>query len=250
MVSVYNVYGAIIFGISQIVMSISNGSAAGLGNLIALNDKDKLNKTVNQFEFIQAGLTTVLYSVTAIMLIPFIRIYTVDMIDADYIQPIFGYILILAEAIYCLRCIYSTVSTSANKFKETQLGAILECVTNLVVSLVCVTVLKLGLVGVAIGTVAGSLVRYIFEIVFLSQNVIHRHYGKAIKMLFVSIAISVVSIFFCNLILDYSAIDTFVNWTLYAILTTIIVGAVSLAIYCFFYKEIIKSLVTRLKGKG
>ncbi len=249
MVSVYNVYGAIIFGIEKIITSISTGAAAGLGNLIELNDKEQINKTVNQFELIQGGLATVLYTITALLLIPFIRIYTSDMTDINYIQPTFGYVLIVAEVIYCFRCIYSTVSTNANKFRETQLGAILECVVNLVVSLVLVIVFKRGLLGVAIGTVVGMLVRCDFEVIFLSKNVIHRPIGKAVKMFLVSLSVSVISIAFCSFIINYTSIDTLAMWILYAIITALIVGIMALMLYSIFYKEIIKLLIRRLRGR-
>ncbi|MBQ3016475.1 MAG: sugar isomerase [Clostridia bacterium] len=246
LVSVYNVYGAIIFGIEKIITSISTGAAAGLGNLIESNDKEHINKTVNQFELIQGGLATVLYTITALLLIPFVRIYTVDMTDTNYIQPIFGYVLIIAEAIYCFRCIYSTISTNANKFKETQLGAILECITNLTASLVLVIIFKLGILGVAIGTVIGMLTRYIFEVLFLSKNVIYRPVSKASKMLLVSSIIALTSIVICKAIFNYNAINTFMMWVLYAIITSIIVGAIALIIYSILYKDIIKALVKRV----
>ena len=84
-VSVYNVYGAIIFGVEKIITSISTGIAAGLGNLIESKKADQINATVNQFELVQGGIATVLYTVTGLMLIPFIRLYTINMTDMDYI---------------------------------------------------------------------------------------------------------------------------------------------------------------------
>ena len=249
MVSVYNVYGAIIFGIEKIITSISSGAAAGIGNLIESSNKEQINKTINQFELLQGGLATALYTITALLLIPFLRLYTADMTDMNYIQPLFGYILIVAEVIYCFRCIYSTVSTNANKFKETQLGAILECVVNIGVSLILVIVFELGLPGIAIGTVAGMLTRYIFEVRFLSKNVLHRSSLKATKMFFVSSAVMVISISFCNLILDYNSIDTFGKWILYAIITTFIIGLFAFVLYYVFYRKTINALIMRLRGR-
>lgn len=247
MVSVYNVYGAIILGIEKIITSVSTGAAAGLGNLLETNNKEQINNTVNQFELIQGGLATVLYTATALLLIPFMKIYTANMTDMNYIQPIFGYVLIFAEAIFCFRCIYSSVSTNANKFKETQHCAILECVLNLVVSLILVIVFKMGIVGVAIGTVIGMFARYISEVVFISKNVIFRPIRKAVKMFVVSLAIVLVSVAICNLILNYNSIYTMTMWVLYSVITVLIVGAVSLIFYSIFYRDIIKSLFKRLK---
>lgn len=250
MVSVYNIYGAIILGIEKIITSISTGAAAGLGNLIELKDEKQINKTVNQFELIQGGLATVLYTITALLLIPFIRIYTADMTDMNYIQPTFGYVLIIAEAIYCFRCIYSTVSTNANKYKETQPGAIFECIINLVISLILVLVARMGILGVAIGTVIGMLTRYIFEVLFLSKNVLLRPVSKAVKMLCASILVASVSIVVCNLLLDYSRIENLQMWFIFAIITSAVVAVTALSVYFIFYKKTIKSLISRLMKRG
>lgn len=250
MVSVYNVYGAIIFGVEKIITSISSGTAAGLGNLLTTGDEPRIRKTVDIYELVQAGLTTVLYSVTALMLIPFIRLYTADMTDMNYIQPTFGYILIVAEAIYCFRCIYSTISTTANKFKETQLGAILECVINLCLSLFLVVVVKMGIIGVAIGTVFGMLSRYICDVWFLTKNVLNRPSLKAFKMMAVSALTAAVSIGVCRLLFDYAGVQTFSEWIVYAIVTGFAVGVIAAVLYTIFYKDTVTALCNRLLRKG
>ena len=250
MVSVYNVYSAVILGIEKVITSVSTGISAGLGNLLASDDKERIRKTVDMFEFFQGALTTVCFTITALMLIPFIRLYTVTMTDIDYIHPSFGYLLIIAEAIYCFRCIYSTVSTNANKYKETQLGAILECATNLAVSLILVSVAGMGLLGVAIGTVVGMFTRYIFDVVFLSKNVIFRSVLKAVKMSITSICVAGASLALCNLVLDYSCVNTVQSWLVYAVITSIMVAVIASVVYLIFYFDVIKSLIKKLLRRG
>lgn len=245
MVSIYNVYGAIIFGMERIITSISTGTAAGLGNLLTTNDKERIDQTVNMFELVQGGVATVFYTITALLLIPFVRIYSADMTDMDYIQPLFGYVFIFAEAIYCFRCIYSTISTNANKFKETQLGAILECATNLVISLLLVIVARLGILGVAIGTAVSMFVRYVFEILFLSKNVICRPIINPLKMLFLSMLISSASILICNSVLDYSYIDSASKWVLLAIPTVLITVIVAIIGYTCCYRKLLRRFFSR-----
>lgn len=245
MVSVYYVYSAIILGVEKIITTISNAVAAGFGNLLASSDDEHIGKTVDIFEVIQGGLTTVIYTITALLLIPFIRLYTVNMNDMNYNQPIFGYVFILAEVVYCFRCIYSTISTNANKFKETQLGAILECVLNMGVSLLLVLVADMGILGIVIGTVIGMLARYIFEIIFLSKNVLYRTIAKPVKMLAVSAIVSAVALVLCNMIFDYSSISSMGLWIVYAALTSIVVSAVAGIVYTIFYKDVVKAIVHR-----
>ena len=254
MVSVYGVHSAIIMGIEGVVASISSGADAGMGAILATGDEKRINKAVDVFEFTQCSVATVLFSITALMIVPFVRLYTADVTDVNYIYPAFAYTFIAAETIYCFRCAYSTVSTSANKFKETQLGAILEAVVNLALSLILVLTTDMGLLGVAIGTLAGMFTRYAAEVIFLSKNVINRPILKAVKMLGANVLVAGVSIGGCMLLLDYDSIDSVGSWIVYALISSAAVGLVALLVYLAFYHSIIipgfKRAFDKLRRKG
>lgn len=249
MVSVYNVYGAIIFGMERLITSVSAGTAAGIGNVLVSGDKKTIDRTVDLFEFVQSAATTVLFTITALMIMPFIKLYTANMTDVNYIHPEFGYVLVCAEAIYCFRCIYSTISTNANKFKETQLGAILECVVNLVLSLILTLACGMGLLGIAIGTLAGMFVRYLAEVLFLSKNVINRSVLKAFKSLLVNACIAAVSILICHFALNYDTINSLSNWIIFAIISSFVVIAVAIPVYLIFKNSEMKTICSRIFPK-
>lgn len=249
MVSVYNVYGAIIFGMERLITSVSAGTAAGIGNVLVSGDKKTIDRTVDLFEFVQSAATTVLFTITALMIMPFIKLYTANMTDVNYIHPEFGYVLVCAEAIYCFRCIYSTISTNANKFKETQLGAILECVVNLVLSLILTLACGMGLLGIAIGTLAGMFVRYLAEVLFLSKNVINRSVLKAFKSLLVNACIAAVSILICHFALNYDTINSLSNWIIFAIISSFVVIAVAIPVYSIFKNSEMKTICSRIFPK-
>lgn len=248
-VSVYSVYAAVIIGIEKIITSISTGSAAGIGKMIALGNQENIDKAMNIFEFVQGGAIAILYTITAVMLIPFMRLYTVSMTDINYIVPEFGYVLLIAEAVYCFRCIYSTVSSCANKFKETQIGAVLECSINLILSLFFVLIMKIDLLGVALGTVAGMLTRYIFEIVFLAKHVLRRNILKPLKSLSVNIIIAAFSIFICFMLINYDNIITVWDWILKACITAIITILIAIIGYMAFYYKVAKEIILKVKKK-
>lgn len=249
MVSVYNVYGAIIFGMERLITSVSAGTAAGIGNVLVSGDKKTIDRTVDLFEFVQSAATTVLFTITALMIMPFIKLYTANMTDVNYIHPEFGYVLVCAEAIYCFRCIYSTISTNANKFKETQLGAILECVVNLVLSLILTLACGMGLLGIAIGTLAGMFVRYLAEVLFLSKNVINRSVLKAFKSLLVNACIAAVSILICHFALNYDTINSLSNWIIFAIISSFVVVLVAIPVYLIFNNSEMKTICSRIFPK-
>ena len=247
-VSIYGVYLAIVTGIGKLVTSISGSLHAGIGNVLASGDKKTIDKTVDSFELIQTVITTILFSITAIMLLPFVRLYTSEMSDANYIQPAFGYILIAAEAVYCIRCIYNTITINGNKFKETQVGAILEGVTNLSTSLLLIILLPTEsgkLIGIAIGTFIGMTVRLIFEIGYLKKGLIFRPISKALKTILVCIAASALSLITCKVIINYSC-STIIEWIFKGIITSIIVSIETIGMSYVFLHKLTNSVFQRI----
>ena len=97
-------------------------------------------------------MTTVLFTVTGVMIVPFVKLYSQGVMDTNYVRPVFAYVLVLAELFYCIRSIYSTIILNAGHYKQTQHNAVMEAVTNIVVSLLFLN--KMGITGVAVGTLA------------------------------------------------------------------------------------------------
>lgn len=228
-VSIYSVYYAVVSGIRTMIAAVSNGSAAGIGNLIAIGDNNNLKRVFNTFECVQAYITTVLYTVTAILIIPFMRIYTKGIVDVNYIVPIFGFILILSESVYCIQSIYSTITLNAGHYKETQYGAVAEAIVNIVVSVILVN--KYGIIGVAIGTLLAMLVRNVSDVIHLKNAILCRPFYLYIKIIITCGISSLLSFKVLNMFLDVSQITSWSSWIMNAVIvmpvTVIITGGCS-----------------------
>lgn len=232
-VSVYAVYQSIVIGIRTVIMSVSNGTAASIGNLLVTENKKKTNFVIDRLEFVQGGITTILFTITAILIIPFVNLFTAGMDDANYIRPLFAYILIMSEAMYCIRVIYSTVSMNANRYKETQSGALLECITNIIISIVLVQFV--GLVGVAIGTFVAMLLRCIFEVVYLSKHLLYRKITKFVKLIGVNAIVAILS--FLLRVLYPFVIETWTIWVVSAFAYFVLTTIIAIVFYYIFYKN-------------
>ena len=178
-VSVYSVVFAVVAGIQRLVTSVSSGVAAGIGSLIAADDRKKLNKVIDEFETLQFFLTTILFTVTYVMIIPFVQVYIGSATDVNYIRPTFAHIMVLAYAVYCIRMIYSTITLNAGHYKETQPGAFGEAIANVLISIACVS--RLGIVGVAIGTLISMLLRCLYDVLYLNKNIAYRSISKFVR---------------------------------------------------------------------
>lgn len=162
-VSIYSVYHMIICGIMQLYRVATNSFHAIVGNLWVKQEMERLNKVFGYIETLLHYAVVFLFSCTAVLLIPFVRVYSAGISDADYIQPLFAGLLIFAYAFQCLRTIYNMVILGAGHYKQTQLCHIIAAILNLGISIL--TVKYYGLIGVAVGT----LIALAYQLVWMAM---------------------------------------------------------------------------------
>ena len=85
-VSVYAVYNMVSSNIRKIVNSVSAGTMAAFGNMIAKKEDEILKKRFEQYELLTFISCYILFTTTAILFIPFIAIYTKGISDVNYIR--------------------------------------------------------------------------------------------------------------------------------------------------------------------
>lgn len=171
-VSVYAVYHLVVNGVKQIVLSTTNGMQAMLGNMLAKNEMEELNQSFDFIEWLLHTLVTFVFTLTAILIVPFVRVYTMGVTDANYLVPAFACLITLAQASYCLRLPYNIMVLAAGHYKQTQWSAIVEAAINVVLSVILV--FHFGLIGVAIGTIAAMAYRTIYLAWYLSIDILFR----------------------------------------------------------------------------
>lgn len=174
-VSVYSVHLLVINALRGIVTSVGNSYQSALGKYIAMGDSAQLKQKFRKFEegFWLTGM--VLFFCCALLINPFIQIYTTGITDAEYYQPIFSFVIVIANMIYVIREPYRLLVLAGGKFKETNFGAFAEAIINLGMSLLLIT--KFGLIGVAIGTLVAIVFRLIYLVWYLHKDIIQLGYA-------------------------------------------------------------------------
>ena len=170
MVSVYAVYYLVTRSIWDISSSFSGGMEAAFGELIAKKETAALHRSYRKYGTMLTIVALVLFGCAGVMLIPFIRLYMAGVTDANYIQPLFGLLLLVAEAINCLVLPYTTLFISANQLKQSRWGSYGEVIINAVVSLLLIR--WNPLLGVALGTLAATMFKALFYMVYTSRNIL------------------------------------------------------------------------------
>jgi len=82
--SVYAVYNSIFALIKSLIYSLVNAPRMGLGQLIAEKEERYILKIFYQYEFVVVNVTLCLLSTGAVLIIPFIDLYTKGITDIEY----------------------------------------------------------------------------------------------------------------------------------------------------------------------
>ncbi len=172
-VSVYTVYNHVVASIRKIVTNCITSFGAAFGDMYARKEYDLMHENLGIFEIIVFSVASVVYSITAAMIRPFALIYTSGVTDVSYDRTLFGIILTMAGLFTCFRIPYYMITTSVGHYRQTRNGAFVEAGLNIVISVACV--IKLGIVGVAIGTWAAAAFRSFQYAIYMGKNILKRN---------------------------------------------------------------------------
>ena len=226
-VSVYSIYLLIVNSIKNVVSSFLGGVDARFGNMIATNDYDRLTSRFKIYINTYNTITTILYVSTLFLILPFVKLYTNGISDIDYIRPLFSYLFVFSGFILMIKQPYYDLVKVVGHFKQTQKGAIIEVILNLIISIVLI--LKYGLVGVVIGTVISSLVRMIEIMYYVSKNILKISFIYTLKRLFAIIVEIIIIYFIIKYIGNYN-INNYFDFIVYALIVTFISSIVVIGI--------------------
>lgn len=155
-VSVYSMYTTFYTVIKSVLNTVSYSYSYALGRIFH-SDKEEFKRLHNIYELYNMSLTFALMCILNMFILPFMKIYTADVTDINYIDK---YIPMLFTTVYLLsngRASSGLVIDFAQHFEQTKWRAVLESAINIGVSVVAIHFL--GIYGALIGTIAALLYR-------------------------------------------------------------------------------------------
>ena len=243
-VSVYSVYLLIVNGIKSVIQAFTGGVDASFGDMIAKGEKEILNRSFKNYELFYFTIATIIFSVTLIMILPFIRVYTQGITDADYYRPVFAFLIVLAEFMWTIRLPYSSITLAAGHFKETMKGAWLESIINIVLSVLLV--FKFGIIGVAIGTLVAMAIRTVEFVYHTNKYILERKQIESI-IRFLVISVQIIVIILLSKLLPVYEFTNYFIWIKYACIVSVLVMLIVVPINALLYKNEVKGLLNILK---
>ena len=245
-VSVYGVYALVTSGLRSIVNSIANGIAPSMGNLYAKGDHAEINQKFDLYEYVVFITTFTLFTIGGLLITPFVMIYTQNVTDANYFEPLFGVLFLMAEGVYVIRNPYVRLAYDAGKFKDMTVVAYSEAAMNILISILLVP--HFGLVGVAIGTLVAMTFRTWYQIWYLRDHLINRPFAKFLRR-FAAFAIpTIIGAHICVKFWPTTEY-TITNWVAHAAIYCIVFAIIYAAVSYIFFRNDLKTLKAYLKHR-
>lgn len=244
-VSIYSVYFLVVKGVKQLFMSMTNGITSLIGELWARQEIVELKKTFGWTEWVIHTGTTFVFGVTAVLIVPFVRVYTLGINDADYIQPLFAALIVAANAAHCLRLPYNIMILAAGHYKQTQNNYIIAAILNIVVSILAVK--AWGLIGVAIGTLLAMGYQTVWMAWYDSKHLIKWPFRNFVKQ----VVVDIVTVTLCSITSSVFSMRSvsYMGWIINAIEVAVVWLIIMVVINTVFYKDKMTRLGYNLKLK-
>lgn len=244
-VSIYSVYHMVVFGVHQLFQSASAGVHSLVGDLWAKKELDRLKRVYGTVEVLFHFATVFLFSCTGILILPFIRVYTDGITDADYIQPLFAVLIVLAHATQCIKTTYNIMILAGGHYKQTQKCQIISAALNIVISVS--TVYFFGLIGVAVGTVIAMGYQMVWMAYYNSKHLLKWPFRNFLRQIFADV-LTVLAICAATSVVELGDIS-YLGWFIMAVKVALIALTVTLAMAFIFHSKKMISLCSYLVNR-
>ena len=227
--SVFNVYFLVFAGVNTICSIVSSTIYSSFGDVIAKKEQDILRNSYNIYEYVFFIVVSIVFISTYILIMPFIKLYTVNMTDANYYLPSLAVLFIIVGIANNVRNPGLTLVDGAGHFKETRNRALIEMTLSLIGQLFFGYIY--GLHGVLLGSIISYSYRTIDFILYSNKYILKQSPKKTFKRIGLNVLFGIVLAVLLKHFLSYTILS-YLDWVVYAIVITIIT---SVAVLLFNY---------------
>ncbi len=245
-ISVYSVYNLVGYSLNNMINSISTGLGSGFGQVISQKEEDVLRKSYSSYEFLFFIVIFITYACMAVLLYPFVVLYSADFADAGiYVRWELVVLFTLAGLVQAVRMPGLTLICAAGHYKETKWRAILEATINVVVSLALIR--PLGVAGVMLGICASYLYRTTDVIFYAAKHFVSGTLSKTFRRLLCNGVLFAVVVFL-GLRLIPQVQGSWISWFVYALLFGVCTCIVFLGVNLLLEPKEGRALLERVKA--
>lgn len=240
--SIYSVYVFIYGFVQKLVMMVINATQSGIGQLIAEKKRNEVYKVYRIFEFASTVAMLWLMSVAIPMTMPFVRFYTHNVTDVNYVDWWLLFFIAGNIMIQVLHIPSGIIINMSGAFKQAKNYQIISC------GVMIISILVLSkfwnIYGVLAGIMISSIILALLEIRYTRKVFFEEKYIDLVKPV-----ISIMAIMFpicifeiCSMPYEFSIPSFCVCGVILAVINIICI----LGIMYIFERERLKELIRRI----
>jgi O-antigen/teichoic acid export membrane protein len=168
LVSVFSIYNLVQMAIKMLINTVQYSISAVFGNVVVAESEEKVKNVFNIMQFVFCMMGVFICSCMIIMFMPFVRLYTIGITDANYIYPILAFLIVVNTMSFSLYIPYCLMANVYGFFKETYLQAMICAVFSIAFS--CI----FGMVYmplVLIGLIFYYLSSFIYRLLLINNKI-------------------------------------------------------------------------------
>lgn len=243
LISIYSIYNMVTSGLNAVLSIFISGLSASFGDIIARGEQETLKKAYSQFETAYYILISTVYSVALVCIMPFIKIYTSGVTDADYYLPVVGFLFVINGFLYNIKTPQGMLVLSAGLYKETRYRTLTQALLIIIVG--APLTIFFGIYGVLIGLLVSNLYRSFDLLFFIPKNVTKLSVMNTAKK-WVVMGINMAFVFVVYKVLPLNP-ENYFQWAVAAAIMCVCSIAINVILFSISCKNDMLSLIKRVK---
>lgn len=242
LVSVMSVYLLVANGIQNAVSSVTQGTQASFGDVIARGETETLKRSFREFQTVVYALAGAFCGVAIALITPFVHLYTEDIADVNYTYPLIGLLAILNVLLYHLKTPQGLLVISAGLYRDTRIQTTIQTLILLIGSVVLG--MYWGIPGILLGCCLSNLYRDVDLMLYIPRKVTNTRPIETLKLMLAACVVSIL-VAVPYLLLNPPC-DSWGQWMLSGVVLLVWASAVTIAIYRLVAREQLLGLATRI----
>ncbi len=242
--SVYAVYNSVMSVVSGGLNAIVNAPRLSFGALFAEKGEGDIARAYSLYETITFVSLTIVLGTTALMLMPFVRIYTQGIADADYCDTLLAGILIAKYFFEIVHIPSGQMIQMSGHFDAAKKIQIVACIV------LCVTLLVGLYTGnvyvVVLAMLLAAIVLAVLEIFYSEVRIIKRKWGIFLRRFIVALLICAIAclIGMTNLL----KCNSYFDFLVVSMIAVIVLLVITLSVYYVIDKECTWKMLTLFRN--
>ena len=242
--SVYVVYNSVYNIIRNGVNSVISSPINAFGQLISDNKIKKAFEKFELYEYIVILLTSILISVTLCLIIPFVRLYTININDVNYVNSTIAIMLALIVFLELIHIPSGHIINVSGNFRISK--EINVIVSSILFVLLIVLGFLFNLYGILFATIITNIILAFLEMRFVHLNVFNSNLKKPILIILLNLVLIIIlSLFVDNLNIIFNNYFDFIK---YGFLVFIFNFIIIIVVNYIFFGKIIKEIIKLIKS--